>query len=506
MPKYIREEHQYFDFLPGALIEIDLASRGIIYMNRIAFSLFGHTQADINSGLPLRDIFQNDSEYARSIKVAEKFGLENYQNRTAYTRYEKQDLYDFMMKKKNGDGFLGECQGAFVLDNDKVPVGARIYVRDLSEQREMEALHIVNEAKYRTLLEYSSDIIFLIDSQGVVQSVNRAATKYLGLKSDDIEGKNVSEIFPPQTVETFKGYLNKTFISGESATYETPMPTTNNAIWVSTSINPVRDRSGNITAVLGVSRDITGWKRAEESLEQALIDARNANKVKDQFIANITHEIRTPLTTITGFTGRLKESLGDNLKPADEDYFKFINNSSQRLLRTLDSIINISELEAGTLQLDSRLHRLGQLIQLLCDKLIPDAEEKGLELNCELLTEDDEVQFDQYSIYHAIHNILQNAIKYTDKGSVTVMLDRVDGELHLSFTDTGIGISDEYRERMFQVFSQESEGLTKDYQGIGLGLALTKRYLDMNHVGMNVASEKGFGSTFTLIFAGPATK
>ena len=506
MHNYKREEHQYFDFLPGALIEVDLASRSIVYMNRIAFNLFEQTQADIDSGLPLRNIFQNDTEYARSIKVAEKFGLDNYQNRTAYTRYEKQDLYDFMMMKKNGDGFLGECQGAFVLDEAQVPVGARIYVRDLSEQREMEAAHVVNEAKYRTLLEYSSDIIFLIDSEGVVQSVNRAATKYLGLEIDQIEGKNFSELFPPQTVETFKGYLNKTFISGESATYETPMPTTKKAIWVSTSINPVKDRSGNVTAVLGVSRDVTGWKRAEESLEQALIDARNANKVKDQFISNITHEIRTPLTTITGFTGRLKESLGENLKQADEDYFKFINNSSQRLLRTLDSIINISELEAGTLQLDSKLHRLGQLIQLLCEKLTPEAKEKGLKLDCQLLTEDDEIRFDQYSIYHAIHNILLNAIKYTDKGSVTVLLDRLDEKLQLTFTDTGIGISDEYRERMFQVVSQESEGLVKDYQGIGLGLALTKRYLDMNHVKINVDSEKGLGSTFTLIFSDPSDK
>ena len=501
MRKNQREEHQYFDFLPGALIEIDLTSRTIVYMNKIAFSLFDRIQSDIDTGLSLRDIFLNDTEYERSIKVAESFGLENYQNRTAYTGYAKQDLYDFMMMKKNGDSFLGECQGAFVLDEAKVPIGARIYIRDLSDQREVEARHLESEAKYRTLLEYSSDIIFIIDSKGVVQSVNRAATKYLGLEIDQIEGKNISKLFPPQTVETFKGYLNKTFINGKSATYETPMPTTNKAVWVSTSINPIRDQAGNVTAVLGVSRDVTGWKRAEENLEQALIDAKNANKVKDQFIANITHEIRTPLTTITGFTGRLKESLGDTLKPEEEDYFKFINNSSLRLLRTLDSIINLSQLEAGTLHLDSKPHRLGQLIQLLCEKLTPDAEEKGLKLDCKLLTEEDETRYDQHSIYHSIHNILQNAIKYTDEGSVTVRLDRVSGKLQLTFTDTGIGISDEYLQRLFQVFSQESEGLAKDYPGIGLGLALTKRYLDMNHVKINVDSEKGFGSTFTLIFS-----
>jgi len=500
MSKYIREEHQYFDFLPGALIEVDLASRRIIYMNRIALSLFEHTQADIEAGLLLREIFQNDSEYERSIKVAEKFGLEDYQNRTAYSRYEKQDLYDFMMMKKSGEGFLGECQGSFVLDDAQIPIGARIDVRDLSEQREMEAAHIVNEAKYRTLLEYSSDIIFLIDSEGVVQSVNRAATKYLGRDISEIEGKSVTDLFPPQTVETFKGYLNKTFISGESVTYETPMPTTKQTVWVSTSISPVKDQSGNVTAVLGVSRNITEWKRAEESLEQALIEARNANKVKDQFIANITHEIRTPLTTITGFAGRLKESLGEHLKQADEDYFKFINNSSERLLRTLDSIINISQLEAGTLQLDLKLHRLGQLIQLLCEKLAPDAHVKGLNLDWSILTDEDEALFDQSSIYHSIHNILQNAIKYTDAGSILMQLDRVNGALQLTCTDTGIGISDEYRQRMFQIFSQESEGLAKDYQGIGLGLALTKRYLDMNNVNIQVESEKGRGSTFTLIF------
>jgi len=500
MSKYIREEHQYFDFLPGALIEVDLAHRCIVYMNRIALSLFEYTQTDIDAGILLKEIFQNDSEYERSIRVAEKFGLENYQNRTAYSRYEKQDLYDFMMRKKSGIGFLGECQGSFVLDDNKIPIGARIYIRDLSEQREMEAIHIQNEAKYRTLLEYSSDIIFLIDSKGVVQSVNRAATKYLGREINEIEGKNIAELFPAQTVETFRGYLNKTFISGESTTYETPMPTTDKAIWVSTSISPVKDRSGNVTAVLGVSRDISEWKRAEERLEQALIDARNANKVKDQFIANITHEIRTPLTTIIGFTGRLKKSLGKNLKPADEDYFKFISNSSERLLRTLDSIINISQLEAGTLQLDPKPHRLGQLIQLLCEKLAPDAHVKGLHLDWSILTDEDEALFDQYSIYHSIHNILQNAIKYTDAGSILIQLDRVNEKLQLTCTDTGIGISDEYRQRMFQVFSQESEGLAKDYQGIGLGLALTKRYLDMNNVNIHVESEKGFGSTFTLIF------
>jgi len=489
-----------FDFLPGALIEIDLSSRLVIYMNQIAFSLFEHTQADLETGLPLRDIFFSESEYERSIRVAESFGLENYQNRTAYTRFEKQDLYDFMMRRKDGSQFYAECQGSFVLDDDLVPTGARIYIRDLSEQRILEAKHLENEEKYRTLVENSSDIIFLIDNLGTVISVNQAATKYLGRAINEIEGRNIKDLFPTQTAETFMGYLNKSLLSGKRMTYETPMPTSNQSIWVSTSINPVRDRAGNITALLGVSRDITERKRSDEQLERALIEARNANKVKDQFLANISHEIRTPLTTITGFAERLKQSLGNNLKPAEEDYFKFINNSSTRLLKTLDAIINISELEAGTLQLVPKLNHLGQLVGLVCETLQLEASGKGLGLIYSSVTEDDEAWYDQQSIYQVLNNLIQNAIKYTDEGKVTVKLDRVENQLTLTISDTGIGISEEYRQRMFQVFSQESEGLTKEYQGIGLGLALTKRYLDLNNVKIKVESKKGQGSIFSLDF------
>jgi len=492
--------YEHFEFLPGALIEIDLESRTILFMNRIALSLFGYTSTEVSSGILLRDIFDGDQEYERAVRVAEKFGLESYQNRTAYSRYEKQDLYDFRMLRKGGESFLGECQGAFVLDGDQVPIGARIYVRDLSEQRELEAKRLENEVKYQTLLEYSSDIIFLIDVNLVVLSVNRATTHYLQRSTAEIEGKSLEDLFPPRTVENIKSYLNKTFLSGKSATYETFLPGTNKAFWVSTSLNPVKDADGHVTAVLGVSRDITAWKKAEEKLEQALIDARNANQVKDQFLSNITHEIRTPLTTIKGFTARLKECMGENLEAAEQDYFKFIDNSSDRLLNTVESILKISQIEAGTIHLDPKLNHLGQLTQLLCEKLSPDAEDKGLTLAFQIQVEDDCSWFDQFSIYHAIHNILQNAIKYTQEGHISVVLDRSQGHLRLSITDTGIGISDDYRERLFQVFSQESVGLAKDFQGIGLGLALTKRYLDMNHVRIQVESQKGLGSTFTLLF------
>ena len=500
MGKYVRPEHEFFQFLPGALIEVDLDRRVVTFMNRIALSLFDLTPGEIDRGMPLRDIFLNDSEYERSIKVAEKFGIESYQNRTSYTRYEKQDLYDFLMKKADGSTFYAECQGSFVLDEENVPVAARIYIRDLTQHRLTEAALQENENKYRTLVEYSSDLIWLIDNQGFVLSVNKAVTKYLGKEQSEIEGMNISELFIDETAKTFKSYLNKTFISGESATYETTMPTSNRTIWISTSITPVKDAGGNITALLGVSRDITEPKKSREQLEQALIDARNANSVKDQFIANISHEIRTPLTSVTGFTERLKQSLVERLSKEELDYFKFITNNSERLVRTVDAILNVSQLEAGAIQLTPQSFHLAQLVDLVCLKMRPMAKEKGLYLESSVDLDDDRITLDEDSMYQAILNIIENAIKYTNAGVVKVDLGRVNGHMELTISDSGIGISDDYRQSMFQLFSQESQGLAKDYQGIGLGLALTKRYLDMNQVKIQVKSQKGLGSTFTLTF------
>jgi len=229
-------------------------------------------------------------------------------------------------------------------------------------------------------------------------------------------------------------------------------------------------------------------------------ETEKANKVKDQFIANISHEIRTPLTAISGFTGLLKKSLGEKAQSEQQDFFTYIESSSERLLHTVDSILNVSQLEAGTIQLAPHTLYLAQITQSICHELHPSADEKGLEFTFLSSTEDDKIRLDQYSISQAIFNIIHNAIKYTNTGDVTVQLKRVRKRLVLTVSDTGIGISDEYRQRMFQPFSQESEGFTKDYQGIGLGLALTKRYLELNKVQIQVESKKGEGSTFILTF------
>jgi len=266
MNEFKTEIYKVLDFLPGALIEINFASRLVIYMNQIAFSIFEYSESDIEPGIPTKDIFLNDSEYERGIGILKSFGLESYESRTPYTRLEKQDLYDFMFKKKGGDPFYGECQGSFVLDGEGIPTGIRMHIRDLTKQRVMEASLQESEEKYRTLVEESTDLIFLIDNKGIVISANKAAAGSLGKEPQEIQGKNISELFPNEIAEVYQQSLNKAFTTGKSKTYENILPTGKQTRWINTSINPVKDSSGKVTAVFGVSRDITDNKLAEKAL------------------------------------------------------------------------------------------------------------------------------------------------------------------------------------------------------------------------------------------------
>ena len=256
----------FLDYLPGALIEVEFKSLTITYMNRMAFFLFGNTQEDVDAGMPIRTVFYDDAEYQKAVKVAEHFGLDNYTNSTPYNRYRAQDLHDFKMVKSDGSMFIGEVQGSFVLDEDQVPAGARIYIRDLTKHRITETLLQESEEKYRTLVEFSSDLIFQVNSEEIVLSVNQAAARSLGRTVDEVQGMKISELFPEKYAQGYKRNIESVFGSGVSVSYESGMPTKAGTIWINTTLNPVKDSWNKVSAVIGVARDISQKKQAEREL------------------------------------------------------------------------------------------------------------------------------------------------------------------------------------------------------------------------------------------------
>jgi signal transduction histidine kinase len=186
------------------------------------------------------------------------------------------------------------------------------------------------------------------------------------------------------------------------------------------------------------------------------------------------------------------------LEEKDQVIFDYIGESSARLMHTVDSILNISMLKAGTISVHKEKINLNHLVAITVNNFKLIAKKKNLSI--QFINPDNPVEIfaDKNCISSAIANLTDNAIKYTSEGGVELKLAVIKGQVKLSISDTGIGISKEYLQRIFEPYTQESEGFTKHFQGVGLGLALTKRYLDLNDANLELVSKKNVGSTFTL--------
>ncbi|MBI2963040.1 MAG: HAMP domain-containing histidine kinase [Deltaproteobacteria bacterium] len=239
----------------------------------------------------------------------------------------------------------------------------------------------------------------------------------------------------------------------------------------------------------------------ESELEQARDAALEASRLKSAFLANMSHEIRTPLNVILGYTEVIRDRLEEAGAEDRLTLLEPITRASMRLLETIDGILDLSKMEIGAFVLRPSALPVAGVIRRCVDDLKLLAEKKGLSLDCRIDEPQAVIRFDEYCLSRSLRNLLSNAIKFTHRGGVTVRLARgASGRLELSVADTGIGMAAEYLPRLFQAFSQEDAGHSRRFEGSGLGLALVKRYVEMNGAAVRAESSKGRGSTFVIEF------
>ncbi|HTQ26331.1 MAG TPA: HAMP domain-containing sensor histidine kinase [Candidatus Binataceae bacterium] len=244
-------------------------------------------------------------------------------------------------------------------------------------------------------------------------------------------------------------------------------------------------------------------KEAREARDAAL----EASRIKSAFVANVTHEIHTPLNIILGYADLMAERLAEFGDDRARDYAEPVRRAGKRLLGTIASILEISRIEAGEYRLDPKPIALGEFIEGLLREFKILAAKKGLSLGAEIAEPGAVVTFDEVCLSNTLTNLLQNAIKFTERGAVTLRLWRgEDAALRLQVRDTGVGIDPRYLPHIFQAFSQENPGLTRKFEGVGLGLSLVRKYLELNGAAIAVASEKDKGATFTIRFAPEAVR
>ena len=244
-------------------------------------------------------------------------------------------------------------------------------------------------------------------------------------------------------------------------------------------------------------------REAREARDAALEAAR----LKSAFVANVTHEIHTPLNIILGYADLMAERLTELGDERARDYAEPVRRAGARLLNTVASILEVSKIEAGEYRLDPKPIVLAEFLERLLGEFRVLAAKKGLVLGAEIEEPRAIVTFDEICLSNTLTNLLQNALKFTEQGEVKVRLWRdADAALRLQVRDTGVGIDPRYLPHIFRAFSQENPGLTRKFQGVGLGLSLVRKYLELNGAEIAVASEKNKGSAFTIRFAPEAMR
>ena len=315
---------------------------------------------------------------------------------------------------------------------DKIPVfgkkddviGLIAVVRDITERKQSEQALRNSEGRLRTLLQTIPDLIWLKDVNGVYLSCNKMFERFFGASEADIVGKTDYDFIGRELAESFLENDRKAMAAGKPTINEEWITFADDGhrAYLETIKTPMYNISGTLIGILGIGRDITKRKQAENELIEAKEKAESANKLKDAFIANISHEIRTPLTGILGMTSIIKETYQSNIKKEDEVLFEGIDISSNRIIRTIDMILNYSRLQVGEFNITPNKINLS----LICTNLVKEfntvAKNKSLDLSFQNNCRDIEIFADEYSITMAISNLLDNAIKYTSKGSVNVIL------------------------------------------------------------------------------------
>ena len=469
-----------FEKAPDGILMLDEETLNILEFNDTACTQLGYERAEFSS-LRLSDVHL---ESALPLNVV-----------CAAAMNEGETKFEAVFRCK--DGRLKDMQVMVTL----VEMGGKkvfhTVMRDITSRK-------LVEDNLRTLsraVKYSSAVIFITNADGVIEYVNPRFTAVTGYTATEAIGRTPtilkSDVTPPRLYEE----LWSTIAGGRDWQGELCNTRKNGELyWALASISPVRDDIGRIQHYVAVQEDITATKRSQEELLAAKEQAERSDMLKDAFIANMSHEIRTPLNVILGFTGLLKD-MDDGGEQIDTAMcIENIERGGFRLLRTVDEILNMSSIQAGTFRNEPTILRVDDIVERMLQDFATVASEKHLALEYIADYPDAIVFADQYIFEQALSNLLDNAVKFTETGWVRVRTGRDEENLLVSVIDTGVGIDEAYIPHLFDSFSQERSGISRPFEGLGLGLALTRRYVELCSGSIHVESYKGKGTTFTMRF------
>ena len=408
---------------------------------------------------------------------------------------EKNKTYKFEWKAlRPSDNYVFDVEvflSKIILGEDNLVLAN---IRDITEQKDANKKLLITQKA----VELNASSILWLTKDAKIIYANSAAVKTIGYSFIEFLNLKVSDINEVWTEDYWEKCGYKIIREEGLALYETDLIKKDGEsfpVEVTTSIIDFE----NEEVIIAIINDITERKVAAENLIKAKEQAEQSNKLKSEFLAGMSHEIRTPINTILNFVSLIKSDLGDNVDDDIKSSFKMIDNGAFRLIRTIDSILNMSQLQSGSYELRIKLVSVvEEVLKPLVQEFKQVASQKNLGFHLDVKTDKTKILADQYTLTQLFINLIDNSIKYTKAGEIKIIVSEESDNLVIQIIDTGIGISEEFLPTLFEPFLQEEMGYTRSFEGNGLGLALVNKYLELNNGTIDVQSKKGVGSIFAV--------
>jgi PAS domain S-box-containing protein len=485
--KLLREKDKWLSTILKSIGDAVIATDHngkIRFINKAAENLTGFTEAEA-LGKELSKIFKIRSEMTKQVaenpfqKVMLHGKIVGLANHTE-------------LISKEGNIYPIADSGSPIKDSNGDIVGVVIVFQDLSYYKKTEELINIQT----TALNSAYSGIVITDFAGDIIYVNDSMFRITGYTRDDLIHRNVNIFKSNLHTDEFFADMWKTISSGQTWKGEIQNRRKNgDPYYEDMSVTPLKNEHDEIVNFISVKEDISDRKKNEIELIKAKDEAQRSDRLKSEFLAQMSHEIRTPINIISNFMQIYEDELQEKLSPELKKSISGVKSESHRIISTIDSIINMAQLKAGTF--NRKLRELNFYKEILDPssahwKFL--AEEKNIALVICEETENIFINGDSYSLNQALNHIVDNAFKYTDEGKVQIDCKVEEENIIISITDTGCGISEEYLPNIFDPFTQELQGYNRKYEGNGLGMALVKQYCNLNNASITVQSEKSVGT------------
>ncbi len=375
-----------------------------------------------------------------------------------------------------------------------------------------------SEARSRAIVDTAVSGILVIDEEGLIEEFNQGAEAIFGYQAEEIIGRNVTQLMSADIGREHSGYLRRYLDTRER-----------HIIGIGREILGVRRDSSTVPLHLSVSEvrledrvlfvgflmDISERVKAEAKLsdyaqklelnamvlEQALQEAEEATRAKSEFLANMSHELRTPLNSVIGFANVLAKNKGGHLGEKELAFIERITDNGRHLLNLINDVLDLSKIEAGRMQLELAPVSLNVVIDGVITQMEGQLKHKPVKLEAEIPSELTPVEADEFRLKQVLINLVSNAIKFTEKGNITIRVhtgpENASPE-RIDVVDTGVGIPADRLEKIFGAFLQADSGTARKYGGTGLGLAISRSLCQAMGFEIEVRSEMGVGTTFSI--------